>query len=137
MTTRAWSDDLGVGVEAVDAEHRELIEHLEGLRRAHAAGQGGLLAGLDALIDATHRHFKNEEAAMARSSYPQLEAHVRDHIELSSRVLQIRQRLAAGDVSTLGFELLGFLEGWLLDHIRTADRAFGAFIVGGVEAGDE
>lgn len=136
MTPRGWSDDLSVGVEAVDAEHRELIEHLEGLRRAHAAGQGGLVSALDALIDATHRHFENEEAAMARSSYPQLADHVRSHIELSSRVLQIRQRLAAGDVSTLGFELLGFLDGWLLDHIRTADRAFGAFLAGGGRAED-
>lgn len=129
MTTDGPSDANRVGVASMDAEHRELIEHLEALRGAHAAGQGGLAVRLDALIEATLRHFRNEEAAMARSAYPERDRHVRDHIELSSRVLQIRQQLAAGEVSTLGFELLGFLEGWLLDHIRTADRAFAAHLI--------
>lgn len=129
MNLIEWTDELEVGVEEIDDEHRELIrminEVFDGISND---GPGGAAPGLARLVAFTQHHFRTEEARMLESRYPRFEQHQREHIELTSQVLEIRQRMKGENSGRLTIELLAFLKSWLVDHIRRSDRAFGGYV---------
>lgn len=125
-----WTDALRVGVGVIDDDHRVLIEMLNELARAMRAGSAAEVARrtLDGLVEYTQSHFGREETLMARHRYPGREAHVKAHVGFRAKVSEVVAELEAGNAHALSFELLGFLQQWLVDHIQRADRALGTFL---------
>jgi hemerythrin-like metal-binding protein len=128
MTPRAPADQAAVGFDDVDGEHRVQLGLLEALRGAVAAGRAikEQEEVLVQLVDYTKVHFASELLLMRLYAYPQYQAHSEEHDETLERLEELQQRLAAGDLD-LTLEALDRLEGWLVGHIRRADRAFGGY----------
>jgi len=113
------------GTETVDVHHRVqmtlvgLVE--QALRRS--GDRAVAEEALTRLADFTQAHFQTEEHLMRRHAYPQVEAHAEAHRRLLDEV-RVVQRAHAGGAAD-GADVAGSLRGWLLDHIRGMDRAFG------------
>ncbi len=129
MTKLTWSDDLSVGVEQIDTQHKELIRIANGLINAVALGRGRKTTDnvLRRLREYTVFHFNSEEALMEKVHYPGRGEHAREHLGLKNNVKEFQRTLYIKEKITPG-DVLSFLKIWLLKHILSADMDLANFI---------
>ncbi|MCW8825251.1 MAG: bacteriohemerythrin [Gammaproteobacteria bacterium] len=118
-----WSDAFSVGIEAIDDDHRKIIEILNTSKQAALLNddtQCDII--LERLVDYTRTHFNREEVVMAACGYPGLENHIQAHQFLSENVEKMKVQLDRGELHIT--DMTGFIRDWLFDHILYMDRAF-------------
>ena len=123
-------DELYLGVEVLDDEHRQLLGIMNRLLTAcHTSSGSQDIDGLVAeLVDYTQAHFRSEEALMARKEYDRFERHKTEHDNLLS-TLQVMLRPVPTKVGyDIGDETFGFLRTWLVEHILGEDKRLAAFL---------
>ena len=89
MKEITWTNDLTVGIELIDEQHKMLIKHLNDLSQALQSQQGPakVAATLNFLIDYTNFHFTAEEKHMEANGYPELKNHIKkQHLPKSLRL---------------------------------------------------
>ena len=120
-----WDDSIQFGIDAIDGQHRRLVDLINQLHRAMRKRAGKIVIGpiLDALAEYTARHFKAEEQLMAKSGYAELEGHKRLHEKLVGQVLDFKNQFESGS-ATVTLDLMTFLSGWLVNHIKGVDRKY-------------
>jgi hemerythrin len=130
MALMEWNDRLSVGVQMIDTDHKHLVSLVNELHDAVKAARGKEVLGhvLDGLITYTKTHFAREESEMARSNYPQADAHRKEHTDLARQVLDVQAKYKAGNSAVLSMEVMSFLRDWLLKHIQGSDRALGTYL---------
>jgi len=131
MKVTAWTDDLSVGVELIDEQHKQLIEHLNNLTQALALQQGGREVSdtLGFLIDYTDYHFSMEERNMEAHGYPGFEVHKAMHDEFKAILDKMEtEYVEDGPTPILAESIDTLLMNWLLKHIRVVDVEFGTFL---------
>ena len=130
MTVAHWSPSLSIGVETLDADHRELIDHLNALEVeiGGTARHDAVAEILDALIARTEAHFRHEEAMMTREEYPEAEHHKLIHQALIEEIRQFRKDHLAG--TEIGPEIAEFIKRWLISHIIESDKHLGGYLEG-------
>ena len=123
MAVLIWSDDLNIGIDVIDAQHRRIVELANALEAA-ALRQDRAAAGavMDELIDYTLSHFTFEEALMEDAGYEFDQAHRHLHEVFAARVESYRRRFRSGEEVAL--DLRSMLVRWLYQHIRHDDRAY-------------
>ena len=129
MSLVAWSDKLSVHVPTIDAQHKTLIALLNELHEAMKLGKANEVTAdiLARLLNYTHEHFATEEQLMQRSAYPNYPQHKALHEALIKQALDIQTQIQAGKLSAT-LKLSTFLKDWLVQHIQSADLAFGTFL---------
>jgi len=120
-----WSNELSVGIEEIDAQHKVLVDLLN---QTHEAIQQRYTAQvtndiIDQLGEYTRVHFAVEESLMRILHYPDYERHKEEHEKLIEQLNELRAKLGTGKGS-IGFELGHFLKGWLTRHIMEADKRY-------------
>lgn len=125
-----------LGVEEMDAQHAVWLRLIAEFRAAAA----GVLEGpeavtaaaraLDRLLDYTKSHFASEEALLAASHYPGLEAHRQQHREVREVVERLRGELRERGGRLTPLKLNLFASVWLLEHILREDGKCARFILG-------
>ncbi|MDD5250620.1 MAG: adenylate/guanylate cyclase domain-containing protein [Rhodocyclaceae bacterium] len=128
---RPWSDDYLVGVEPVDADHRQLLAAANALIGKLLANRNdGVGAALAKLGDALDAHFVVEENLMEEAGYPLLLEHAREHRRLRLSYQQFAAKVAGGadDYRYLAFSCQCVVADWLIDHAQKSDRALGNFL---------
>lgn len=125
-----WTPDLAVGIDEIDAQHRELLARLEELHRCMRAGETGsvprVLAGVRkyALV-----HFATEERHMHELGYPELLSHRAEHARFKAELDTFEKELGSrGATPSLAIHLAGWLSEWFRNHIRGFDRQFAEFV---------
>ena len=123
-----WTDEFGIGIQEIDAQHKELVDLLNQLHVAIQEHHGSATSRqiLDKLADYTRTHFAVEESLMRVSNYPEFPAHKQFHEDLVGQVQALQDKLDSGQ-ATITFELLHFLKVWLMRHINETDKLFGAY----------
>ena len=133
MNEVKWTDDLSVGVELIDDQHKMLIQHLNNLTKAVEQQQGPKEVSdtLCFLIDYTDFHFSMEERNMAAHGYPAFEAHKAKHDEFKTILADMESEFRDdGPTAILAESIDTLLLNWLLKHIRVVDVELGAFFKG-------
>lgn len=126
-----WSDDLSVGIEEIDEQHKALVAVINRLfdeTIVHQADASVLDAILNELVEYTVIHFAVEESLFRIFDYPDTEIHTKHHDDLKVEVLEIQKKVKAGEV-TVNTELLMFLKRWLQNHILHEDKKYGPFLI--------
>lgn len=125
-----WSDDLILGISAIDEQHREWIALVQAFQRAVSDGRPAeeMRRALAAAVAYTESHFIDEQRVMDEAGYPFLEDHIGQHQLAWDRV----HAFASGDVADeeMRGSLAEFLPQWLMLHINTADRQFARWLKG-------
>jgi len=120
-----WSDDLSVGVEEIDEQHKVLVNLINEMHGAIHQRRGSEVVGeiLGRLVEYTRIHFAVEESLMRILHYPEYEEHKEQHEELLRHVLELNEKVETGKTA-IGFELMHFLKIWLTKHIMESDRQY-------------
>lgn len=135
----AWNDDLSVGVESIDLDHKELIQFYGDLEVAVAMGREFeyIKSRLDFMCYYCIAHFGREEETMRSYGYPYVDEHIKSHNALQATFVELYE----GYVETRSIEraerILAFLAGWLTKHILGEDMRVGKFIRECLAAGQQ
>jgi hemerythrin len=90
---------LVIGIEAIDADHRGLIDRCNALTVMVARRVAGwaLHDAARGLAEHCLQHFKREEAILAQSGFPRYEAHIREHQRFATKLSDLADRFAKAD----------------------------------------
>jgi len=116
-----WSDDLSVGIEQIDADHKILVALLNKVSD-HSLGHKEVDEILDEMLGYTLYHFKREEAVMAVCGYTNLARHRQSHQRLAEKAVKLTQKWREQQSPEVIRELLEFLRAWLAKHILEEDK---------------
>jgi hemerythrin-like metal-binding protein len=126
-----WTPLLSVGIDAIDRQHRQLLECINRLADANTHGRSStvIAALLVDLGDYAHEHFRYEERLLEQHHWPKTPDHALSHRAFEGQIREFARRLAAGERS-LATPLLIFLVEWLTEHILVDDIAYSRFLLG-------
>jgi len=123
MTEMAWDEDkFALGVEDMDATHREFVDQAVVLGRAADAEFPALFA---ALVEHTRRHFEHEGKLMRACCFPATGEHEDEHRRILSEMDYLARRVADGRLAMAR----AYVEGvpiWFANHLVTMDAALAA-----------
>jgi hemerythrin len=123
---------LDIGIAEIDMQHRQLQTLLDRLKQSTDKRYGYAAdAILAELAIQTRIHFAVEESLMRLLSFPDTDAHVEEHRQLTEQLEKLRKKAQDFDVAD---GLSGFIQTWLVDHVNNFDREFvGHFLAKGVD----
>jgi len=123
-----WSEDLSVGVEKFDSQHKKLIALINELHDAMKAGKGHLVLHktLEELTSYTQTHFADEERIMKLYNYPGYNAQKIQHDKFVAELHELQQKIESNPLS-LTIDVMNFLKSWLTSHIQKTDKAYSSF----------
>ena len=125
-----WNDELSVGLEEIDSQHKMLVQLLNSLHEAIVTGKDDkqIARTLHELRQYTVIHFAVEESLMRIFDYPDYENHRHHHQELTKQVVDLQRKLKTGE-EKLSMEVLHFLRHWLTYHIQGDDKKYAPFLL--------
>ncbi|MCL2875544.1 MAG: bacteriohemerythrin [Betaproteobacteria bacterium] len=129
MPFMPWSDELVLGIDSIDKQHRWLVDTTNRLHDELAfryPKQEELEKILEGLMEYAINHFIVEEDLFNRYGYPEERVHRARHDEFSRYVLQLLLKCERGE--QVSDEVLEFLRTWLVKHILTEDKAYVPFL---------
>lgn len=128
MTTLfEWRDEYAYGLPEIDAQHQRLFALGTRARSLVPAGADNeaaaqVLADILALVQ---NHFRTEQALMSENNCPSLASHQAEHERLLESLGGFAREFEAGRAG-ITVELLAMLDGWITNHLTTADRRMAA-----------
>lgn len=125
----AWTPALAVGIEQIDAQHRELFRRAElflsGIESCSRHEVGVLLSYLRFYVV---NHFGSEEAFMREAEYPGYPAHKRQHDRFLKDLLALSAENERYEGPGLApHRVATWLNTWLTDHVGRTDAELGAW----------
>ena len=125
-----WTERLSVGVETIDAQHRELFASINALLTDNGTAAPGEIPRVVAFLeDYVTNHFGMEEIYMRRLSYTGYPFHKGEHVSFINEFYDLRDELDAhGATPALADRMGRFFGDWLVNHIGKVDKALGAFL---------
>ncbi len=128
-----WTEDLFVGVEIIDTQHKELFAMADSLLEAvgKGGGRGEVTRAVAFLEEYVESHFQMEETYMKRFNYPDYPHHKIEHTAFINDFYDLRQELDNDGVTPeLTVRLADRVADWLVSHIGRMDKALGEFLRG-------
>lgn len=121
-----WNDELDVGVDKFNSQHRTLISKMNDLYTVveNEGSKEEVLAALWTLGEYVVKHFKEEEEYFDSVGYVGSESHKIIHKKLLE-TYQGHVDTFKNQNTTLGTEFFGFLKFWLTSHIKGIDTKYG------------
>jgi len=123
-----WEEELSVGMQSIDDDHKELLSIINDLFEAieDIHDKDLLRRCFDRLEEYTHYHFDHEETFMDEhcSSFElreQIEKHKKQHQYFKDQLPKLREKLLHASTKSVAYEVAEFLLQWLLDHIIDED----------------
>jgi len=125
-----WTEDLSVGVDLIDEQHKLWFEKSNQLYKAGQEGRAKefIIEMFDFLDDYTKQHFKDEEKYMEKIKYPQIDAQRKAHASFIEDLAKLKK-----DYNESGGNILLIINAnkmilnWLTQHIRNMDKKIGEY----------
>ncbi|EQC48405.1 bacteriohemerythrin [Bacteriovorax sp. DB6_IX] len=122
MSHFEWKDDLSVGVNEMDNQHKQLIGYINDLVDQIEAGND-ILPAFDKMSAFVVKHFDEEEQLMEANQFEGLGPHKLIHQQLLKRVGEFRELIVNNELDN--DKLIAFLRMWLTSHIKGIDTKYG------------
>ena len=113
-----WREGFRVGIDQVDAQHRQLFTLVKELNL------DSIESTMDAVLNYVVEHFGTEQELMEQSHYPDYSTHLKLHEEFAASVADFLGSGEAWSEQRL-MNLRKFLNKWLIRHIMVQDLRFG------------
>ena len=130
-TSFRWNKEYEIGIDAIDREHKLIIDNYEKLYHYMKLGTGHnyyheLILFLEKYVN---EHFKNEQEFQQLIGYNLYEEHVLYHREFEAKIKEIITKHQNQKVSNLDLIRINlFLKDWLLQHNLVEDAKIGEFL---------
>lgn len=126
MSEISWTDDLTVGVNEFDNQHKILIDKInilvDGIENENVEHN---LHNFDDLAAFVVKHFEEEEEFMLKMDYPGYKTHKAIHGDLLKKVSEFKVNIQNDSLDKTKF--VQFLKFWLVSHIKGIDAKYGEF----------
>jgi len=126
-----WRDEYALDIPKIDAEHRQLLEYINGLlREIHQGDTDRLEDALEFLGGCTAHQIQEEEGLMRACDYPFLEEHQHEHRRFIDFYRGLTQEILGkpSDRLLLLFKIDLFLVDWFVNHTTRTDKHFGNYL---------
>ena len=126
-----WTQDLSVGVEEIDSQHRELFDRINNLDSAMKRGTAKeeVVRLIEFIDEYVVIHFGAEEKYMIDYNYAGYALHKTKHDWFKKEFSDIRTNLDTGGVTPdLIMRSNNLLITWFSNHIRSIDMMLGSFL---------
>lgn len=138
MAILNWNNQLVLGIDSVDEQHKHLIDLTNQLDEAVALGadRDTIIKIVNSLIDYTVYHFQHEEQLMADAKFnPTMYAvHESEHKEFVAKMITVQREVEA-DINAISEDLMDYLVNWLCHHILSTDKQMALSLISGIDAG--
>ena len=120
-----WKEEYSVGVAEIDQQHQKLIKTISNLNDAIGKNSlkqemEGILFDLEQYVES---HFSTEEKYFEQFAYENKAEHVSEHRKFENKIAEFKAKYLNKETE-ISFELIDFLEDWLLDHMLNSDRKY-------------
>ncbi|MFC1673864.1 bacteriohemerythrin [Pseudomonadota bacterium] len=121
-----WTEDMSVGCDALDNDHKILVQALNDFIEALENDDGVFVTDgiFSVLVDYTNFHFAREEAILEACGYDDIVNHKKTHEDLKEQLLDCRRRYMLNSNAELEEEIREFLYNWLQTHILVKDMDY-------------
>jgi hemerythrin len=125
-----WERHYSLGIEAIDAQHRTIMDKFNVLYQAILGGEGQEKIALliDDLIEYAQVHFRDEEELFTRHGYPKAEGQKAAHSSFKAKADAFRDSYLK-DPRINPLEVVEFLKDWIENHVLTLDMEYKEFMV--------
>ncbi len=131
-----WTSDLYTGIDAIDNQHRRIVDYINQLEDAIAQAKPLVVgAVLDELVDYTLSHFAFEESLQIEAGYKLAKPHKAIHDMFTKRVGDFQIKHRAGE--NVAQEVHDMLGTWLVHHIKRDDMAYVEVVKEGMQLQDK
>lgn len=124
MAKLTWTANLNTGVDAIDKQHKKIVDYINQLDDVNSGREDRQLVAkvIINLVDYTVSHFVFEESMQEEARYPFLKAHKKLHELFVKRVSEYQERFRQGEDITAELHRLMF--NWLYGHIKNEDMDY-------------
>ena len=129
-----WTQDMAVGIETIDEQHRELFKKINGLLQAirEQRCKSEIDGTIKFLDDYARFHFSEEEERMQEARYDGLAEHLKHHAAYLNNIKELKELANRPRIQGMSYELSvttnQVVVDWIVDHIMKIDRKFGEFV---------
>ncbi len=131
-----WKDELSVGIDIIDEQHKELFKRINDLVTAIKSStcKYTIPEVIQFLEDYIVTHFSEEERYMMKFDYPEFSAHRTQHGIFMKNFIDLKKELEKleGGKKRGSYELSvttnQIVVDWILDHISKVDKKLGEFL---------
>lgn len=120
-----WEEKYSVGVTLIDHQHQQMFRMINDLVDIiHGVPDKERVADLlDAIIKYKRVHFATEEGYFTEFNYEGAAEHIAEHHKFNETLVDLKEKYA-DDTIGLAFELVDFLEDWLVQHLLYTDQKY-------------
>jgi len=137
MAILNWNNQLVLGIESVDKQHKHLIDLTNQLDEAVAIGadRDTIIKIVNGLIDYTVYHFQHEDRLMSEANFnPTMHAiHDAEHKEFVAKMMVVQLEVQA-DINAISVDLMDYMVNWLYHHILNTDKKMALSLISGIDA---
>lgn len=120
-----WNDNLSIGYEHLDNEHKQIFEIINELNEAIRSP--GLSAKIESIVDRmikyTETHFGEEEYLFEKYDYEHKEAHILTHKKFVRKSYEFKRDVQKNS-TLVAIQTLSFLRTWWRNHIVHMDKRY-------------
>lgn len=126
----AWTENLAVGVDIIDKQHKTWFEKADQLFQAGKEGKTKeyIVKMFDFLDEYTKTHFHDEEKYMMSINYPEFNTQKQLHTAFIEKLAQLRKEYeTSGANINVIINSNQFILDWLVKHISMQDKKIGEY----------
>ncbi len=129
MNQILWKESYSIGINAIDEQHKKLIEIINELYKAQKIGTSQTIIKevLHKLTDYTIYHFTMEEEMQVKCLFPKLKEHKEEHAGFVTTLNELKKDSDKKNL-LLSLKTLDFLKDWTIIHILGSDREFADYL---------
>lgn len=125
-----WTENLTVGVDSIDKQHKTLFDKANTLFEAGKSGKAKeyIAEMLDFLDDYTRMHFRDEETYMKSIQYPAYDIQKKLHADFIAKLAGLKKEFeqSGGNIIVI-INANQMVVDWLIKHISIEDKKIGEY----------
>ncbi len=129
-----WTEDLAVGINKIDEQHRELFKRINNLLLAirEQRCRAEIDKTIEFLDDYARFHFSEEEKRMEEAGYKGLQEQKLQHAVYLKNIAELKQQASLPRERGMSYELsvtaTQIVVDWIVTHIMNTDKLFGVYV---------
>lgn len=120
-----WKPEYSVEVEIIDNQHKKFIDVIRNLYEAIQKNETDekIEEIFDDLDEYIKIHFATEENYFKKFNYENSKEHKEEHESFKRKIKELTDNSKESKLK-ISFDLIDFLEDWLIDHLITQDQKY-------------
>ncbi|QUM77311.1 bacteriohemerythrin [Moritella sp. 24] len=126
MISLKWNEDMCVGIDEIDADHKKILSIIASIIDAIETNSNTETIDkhfTDLLIHTT-AHFKHEEALMQTMNFIDFIEHRKDHCAFLNKIPELQKQIVDSSNVENAEEVCQFLYDWVIEHILISDMDY-------------